>query len=283
MSKNKTEKGVIGRELLENFKGERKAMSFVYISLTLIVIAVMISQFFIGNYENCFTCILTLILFLIPSFIDRKLKITLPHTLEVIIILFVFSAEILGEIRAFYIKFAWWDTMLHAMNGFLMAAVGVSMVDIFNRSERFKFKMSPVFVALVGFCFSMTIGVLWEFFEFSMDLLISTDMQKDTVIGAFSTVMLHDANENIPIVVKGIEDVILVGENLTVDGVPAEAYNMGLGGYLDIGLIDTIKDLMVNFVGAVVFSVIGYFYVKGRGKGSFAKRFLPRIKTKSER
>ena len=190
MSKKPAEKGRRRRELLENFKGERRAMSILYIVLTFIVIAIMIGQFIIGNYENCFTCVLTLVLFLIPSFVDRRLKITLPHTLEVIIVLFIFCAEILGEIRAFYLRIPWWDTMLHTMNGFLMAGVGVSMVDIFNRSEKFKFQLSPVFVALVAFCFSMTIGVLWEFFEFSMDLFTFTDMQKDTVVSTISTVDL---------------------------------------------------------------------------------------------
>ncbi len=282
MSKKPAEKGRRRRELLENFKGERRAMSILYIVLTFIVIAIMIGQFIIGNYENCFTCVLTLVLFLIPSFVDRRLKITLPHTLEVIIVLFIFCAEILGEIRAFYLRIPWWDTMLHTMNGFLMAGVGVSMVDIFNRSEKFKFQLSPVFVALVAFCFSMTIGVLWEFFEFSMDLFTFTDMQKDTVVSTISTVDLNRAKENVPVIIKGIENVIFTGENLTVDGTGMDSYSLDLGGYLDIGLMDTMKDLIVNFIGAVIFSIIGYFYVKSRGKGKFAQRFIPRIKAKDE-
>lgn len=282
MSKKPAEKGRRRRELLENFKGERRAMSILYIVLTFIVIAIMIGQFIIGNYENCFTCVLTLVLFLIPSFVDRRLKITLPHTLEVIIVLFIFCAEILGEIRAFYLRIPWWDTMLHTMNGFLMAGVGVSMVDIFNRSEKFKFQLSPVFVALVAFCFSMTIGVLWEFFEFSMDLFTFTDMQKDTVVSTISTVDLNRAKENVPVIIKGIENVIFTGGNLTVDGTGMDSYSLDLGGYLDIGLMDTMKDLIVNFIGAVIFSIIGYFYVKSRGKGKFAQRFIPRIKAKDE-
>lgn len=282
MSKNKTGKGRIRKEFLENFKGERRAMSVLYVVLTCVVVAIMVGQFFIGDYENCFTCILTLVLFLIPSFIDRKLKITLPHTLEVIIVLFIFCAEILGEIRAFYLRIPWWDTMLHAMNGFLMAGVGVSMVDIFNRSEKFKFELSPFFVALVAFCFSMTIGVLWEFFEFSMDMSAFTDMQKDTVVSTISSVNLNREGQNVSTVVKGIEEVILTGNNLTVDGIAADTYKLGLGGYLDIGLIDTMKDLIVNFIGAIIFSVIGFFYVKNMGKGKFAQRFIPRIKASED-
>lgn len=280
MKKQKTvrEKGSVRSELMQNFAKGRRSMSILYIVLTCIVIAVLVGQFFTGNYENCFTCILTLILFLIPSFVDRTLKITLPHTLEVIIVLFIFCAEILGEIRAFYLKIPWWDTMLHAMNGFLMAAVGVSMVDIFNRSELFKFELSPFFVALVAFCFSMTIGVLWEFFEFSMDVLTLTDMQKDTVVNTIATVDLNAAKQNVPIVIRGIEDVMVTGGQMTVNGAPMESYTFGLGGYLDIGIFDTMKDLIVNFVGAVTFSVIGFFYIKNRGKGNFARRFIPQLK-----
>ncbi|WP_226392210.1 hypothetical protein [Ructibacterium gallinarum] len=280
--KKNSEKGRRRRELMQNFSKDRRSMSILYIILTCIVLGVLVGQFFSQNYENCFTCILTLILFLIPSFVDRKLKITLPHTLEVIIVLFIFSAEILGEIRAFYLKISWWDTMLHTMNGFLMAAVGVSMVDIFNQSERFKFELSPFFVALVAFCFSMTIGVLWEFFEFGMDALTLTDMQKDTVLNTIATVNLNPDGENIPIVIRGIEDVIAVGQNMTVNENPESSYAFGLGGYLDVGIYDTMKDLIVNFIGAIAFSVIGFFYIKSRGKGTFAQRFIPRLKRHME-
>ena len=90
----------------------------VYVVLRIMVIATMITQILRGNFENVFMCILTLILFLIPIFIDRKLHIKLPNTLEVMILLFIFSAEILGEVRNFYGTFKHWDTILHTINGF---------------------------------------------------------------------------------------------------------------------------------------------------------------------
>ena len=273
-----TEKKVAGKksaELKRNFDKGRRVMSILYLVLVAIVILVLVRQFFTEHYEHCFTCLLTLVLFLIPTFVERKLKITLPNTLEVIIILFIFAAEILGEIRAFYLLVPWWDTMLHTMNGFLMAAIGVSMVDILNQNDVFKFQLSPFFVALVAFCFSMTIGILWEFFEFAMDFFVHTDMQKDAVLNLISSVDLNTAKENMPVIVKGIEEVTLTGGNLTVNGVPAEAYVMGIGGYLDLGIKDTMMDLFVNFIGAVIFSGIGFFYVKNRGKSNWAKRFIP--------
>ena len=119
----------------------------------------------------------------------------------------------------------------------------------------------------------MTIGVLWEFFEFAMDRWMLFDMQKDTVINTISTVSLDPAGGTAAVAVKGIQEVILVLEDGT-------QMPLGLGGYLDVGIIDTMKDLFVNFIGAVVFSAIGFLYVKGRGKGGFARRFIPRFQRK---
>ena len=247
---------------------EHKSSSIVYFTLRALVILTMILQIFNRNYENVFLCILTLALLIVPSFIQVEFKIELPTTLEIIILVFIFSAEILGEIKSFYIVFPMWDTILHTLNGFLAAAIGFSLVDILNNNDRLQFKMSPVFMALVAFCFSVTIGVLWEFFEFGMDHLIGTDMQKDTVINYITSVALDPTNSNRPVTMSGINDVIVNGQAL------------GLGGYLDIGLIDTMEDLFVNFIGAVVFSIFGYFYVKKRGKGRFVKRFIPKPKDK---
>ena len=247
---------------------EHKSSFAVYTILRLLVIATLVRQCFMENYENVFTCILTLLLLIVPSLVQLTIKIELPTALEIIILLFIFSAEILGEINAFYVRIPGWDTILHTMNGFLMAAVGFALVDILNRHEKIRFDLSPAYLAVVAFCFSMTIGVLWEFFEFAMDRLFQLDMQKDTVVHMISSVMLHPEGKNIPIVIKNISDTVVNGESL------------GLGGYLDIGLYDTMKDLFVNFIGAVVFSVVGFFYVRSRGKGALAKSLIPRRKEK---
>ena len=134
----------------------------VEIVLMALVLLSIVRQFFLGNYHNMFLGILTLVLFSIPKIIEKKLRVSIPGALQAIILIFIFSAEILGEIHAFYIKIPIWDTMLHTTNGFLMAAIGFAMIDIFNRSEKFSIKMSPYFVAFVAFCFSMTVGVLWN-------------------------------------------------------------------------------------------------------------------------
>lgn len=258
------------RNTMEELREKKGAVVTVYIVLRLAVILMLIAQFVKGNFENVFLCVLTLILFLVPTFIERKIHVDLPDTLEIIIMLFIFAAEILGEIQAYYITFPYWDTMLHTINGFLCAAIGFARVDILNRSERFSIQLSPLFLAITAFCFSMTIGVLWEFFECIMDQFFFLDMQKDTIVNTISSVMLDPKGGNHPTAIRNITDVIVV----TADGTQ---HALGLGGYLDIGILDTMKDLFVNFIGAVVFSIIGYFYVKSRGKGRFARRFIPQV------
>ena len=227
---------------------KKGVVTTVYLVLRLLVILVMVAQFFNGNFENVFLCILTLILLLLPTVLERRLQIDRPNTLEIIIMLFIFAAEILGEIQAYYTAFPYWDTMLHTLNGFLCAAIGFSLVDLCNRHERFSLSLSPVFMAIVAFCFSMTIGVLWEFFECFMDQMFLLDMQKDTIVHSIGSVMLDPAGGNTPVAIHDITDVIVV----TDDGAQ---HPLGLGGYLDIGILDTMKDLFVNFIGAVVFSL----------------------------
>ena len=254
------------RKALDMELREHRSSFIVYFVLRFLVIVTMILQFLNGNYENFFLCILTLILLIMPSLIQVTLKIELPTVLEILILIFIFSAEILGEIREYYIMIPMWDTILHTINGFLAAAIGFSMVDLLNRSDRMTFQLSPLFTAIVAFCFSMTIGVVWEFFEFGMDMIFGLDMQKDTVIQAIRSVTLNPDGRNIVTVIDPIRSVVVNGKDL------------GIGGYLDIGLIDTMKDLIVNFIGAVVFSVFGYVYVKNRGKGNIVARFVPQRK-----
>ena len=253
-----------------NILQRKRTVAVVYILLRFLVIVTMVAQFFNGDYESVFLCALTLVLFLLPTIFERALMIDLPNTMEIIIMLFIFAAEILGEISSFYPPFKSWDTILHTINGFLCAAIGFALVDMLNRTEKFSLSLSPVFMSIVAFCFSMTIGVLWEFFECGMDQLMMLDMQKDAVVHSISSVMLDPSGLNNRVLIEDIVDTIVV----TADG---QQISLGLGGYLDIGILDTMKDLFVNFVGAVVFSVIGFFYVKSRGQGRFASRFIPQV------
>ena len=254
------------RDLLKN----TRPIVWVYQVLRLLVVLTMVTQLLHHNYENVYICVLTLILFLLPSFIERKLHVELPDPLEIIILLFIFAAEILGEIQEYYLRIPGWDTVLHTINGFLFAAIGFSIVNILNKDKHTSMSLSPFYMAVTAFCFSMTIGILWEFFEWSMDTFFGLDMQKDTVLQGFNSVMLDPGGHNIPYHVRQVQDVILVYADGTRQA-------LGLGGYLDIGLQDTMKDLLVNLIGAVVFSFFGYFYVKSSGQGKIAKMFIPNV------
>ncbi|MBE6603567.1 MAG: hypothetical protein E7636_04450 [Ruminococcaceae bacterium] len=249
-------------------KQDKRAYT-VYVLLSIAILSVIVRSAFLGRWENVFTGVLASVLLLIPPVIERSFHVELPTTLEILTYVFVFCAEILGEIGNFYVHFPFWDTMLHTFNGFMFAAFGFCLVDIFNKTKRFRFELSPIFLTLVAFCFSMTIGVLWEFFEFGADMLLHTDMQKDTFQTVINSVSLpNDLGEKVTHI-KDIATTTIVtqgGEMITVQG------------YLDIGLADTVKDLFVNLIGAIVFSVIGFFYVKHRGKGHIANQFIPVFK-----
>ena len=247
----------------------KPAVAAVYFILRLIVLITLVSSVMRGEYESAFTCLLVLFLFLLPMFVQRNFGIELPSTLEIIILVFIFAAEILGELACFFVNVPNWDTILHTTSGFLSAAFGFALIDILNRNDKIKFELSPIYVALVAFCFSLTIGVLWEFVEFGVDRVFHMDMQKDTIVHTISSVMLDPTNKNIPITIDNITSVAVNGQDL------------GFDGYLDIGLYDTMEDLFVNFIGALTFSVFGFFYIKHRGKGRIAKAFIPTITTES--
>ena len=254
-----------GMKEIRAYAKQRPKVFTVYIILRLLVVAALIRSAMLKEYESMFVCLLVLVLFMLPSFLERKLKIDLPDTLEIIILIFIFAAEILGELECYFIQYPHWDTILHTTSGFLCAAIGFSLVNLLNKDNRISLSLSPLYMAIAAFCFSMTIGVLWEFIEFSADRLFLLDMQKDTVITTISSVTLDATNSNTPIVIRNINDVAVNGQSL------------GLGGYLDIGLYDTMEDLFVNFIGAVVFSLFGYFYVKHQGKGKLVESLVPRV------
>ena len=241
-------------ELAHKAKTEPGAF-WTYIVLRTIVVLILIRSLWARNYENAIICVYVLILYVLPQFVEKRMRIEIPSVLEIIIFVFVFLAEIFGEMASFFLKVTYWDTMLHTTAGFLLAAVGFSLVNLLNESEKVKVQLSPVYLAVVAFCFSITMGVLWEFFEYGADHLLLLDMQKDTVINQIATVDLDPTLSNTPVVISGITDTILE----LSDG---STYRLGLGGYLDIGIIDTMEDLFVNFLGAVVFSTIAYFETK---------------------
>lgn len=250
------------KKKLNKFKSldfkHNKIPTILYFSLRIIVIALMVYNIIVGRYENAFTCMLVLVLLLLPFILEEKLKIEISSTLEIVILLFIFSAQILGELNAFYQKIPNWDAMLHTINGFVMGAVGFSLINMLNDSDKVSVRMSPFFLLIASFCFSMTIGVLWEFFEYGADTILKLDMQKDTVITEINSVTFDPKNENIVY-------------SIDVDSVVVNGEEWNYGGYIDIGLIDTMDDLLVNALGAIFFSIFGYFSLRSKKEENYDK------------
>lgn len=256
-------------ELKKEQKEHGKSSIIVYFTLRILVIICMIMEFLRGDLNNSFLCLLSLILLIMPFFIEKKFKIDLPNTLEIMIMLFIFSAEILGEINNFYAAIPYWDSILHTINGFLAAGVGFSLFDLLNNNMK-SIQLSPIFLTIISFCFSMTIGVMWEFFEYSADNIIKVDMQKDSLVDTIRSVKINPDGENVPVVIDNIDHTIIYSKDEKGELIPYKIDN----GYLDIGLNDTMKDLAVNFIGATIFCIIGYLYILNRDKYNFINHFI---------
>ena len=252
---------------------DQKGVFILYSILRLLVVLIAIRTIMLHNYEATVTCLLVLALFFVPSLLEETLKIKIPPLLEGIIYCFIFAAEILGELGHFYTQFPIWDTMLHTLNGFLFAAVGFSTVDLLNRTSK-NINLSPLYLTMVAFCFSMTIGVLWEFFECGADIFLGQDMQKDFIVDHFQSVKLDPTNSQQVIHVDDITGTVIQtasGKTFTIDG-----------GYLDIGILDTMKDLLVNFIGAVVFCSFGFAFLKHGEKRKVASHVVEGLRLKPE-
>ena len=250
------------------FKAHAKpAVTAVYYALRLLIMLEIIRAIAVGHPYSVFVCVLVLGLLLMPSVLEKQLRIELPSALEIIVLCFAFAAEILGEIESFYIIFPWWDTMLHTLWGFLCAGIGFAAVDVLNRSEASRIKLTPAYMAFAAFTFSMTIAGCWEIFEYTVDNLLGFDMQKDTLVQSFGTVWLDPEQDNNVIRVDDIvqtQITLATGEVVQIEG-----------GYLDIGVHDTVQDMIVNLVGALVFAVFGFAYATARDRHSFAANFIP--------
>jgi hypothetical protein len=256
------------RDIMKKYKQDKSTSAKVYDVLRVLVIGCMVLQALRGAWENVFMCALSLMLFVVPILLQDRFRIRLSKVLEIIILLFIFSGTILGEIYNFYGNFPYWDTILHVINGFLCAGIGFALIDLLNNNSR-NLSLAPLYVALVAFCFSMTVGVCWEFFEYGVENILLKDTQKDTIVKTISSVALDENHSNRSVIVKKIGSTVIYDE----DGKEITTIE---GGYLDIGIHDTMKDLMVNFIGAASFSVLGYFYTKSRDRYKFTENFIPK-------
>jgi len=195
-----------------------KIMRYTFIFLTLAAIIYIIVADETVEVEQLSIAIYTLILFFLPSLFSKYTKIRIPPVFQIEILLFIFGSMYFGEVRHFYTKYRWWDTMLHSFSAGLLGYIGFLLAYTLNKDKNIHLRLSPFFIALFSLCFAMMIGCIWEFFEFFVDEFVGANMQK--------------------------------------------ARNLGLDSRL--GVRDTMHDLIIDFIGALLISIRGYYYSKKR-------------------
>lgn len=180
-----------------------------------------------------FQCIFGIFAMLLPKFLREKSNINIPVTMMFLYTIFLYCSIYLGEVRSFYYKIPHWDTILHTFSGGMLGTLGFSIITILNKTEKVPVNLSPAFVAVFAFCFAVSLGTVWEVYEFFADGILKTNMQK------FATET----------------GVALIGRN---------------------ALMDTMKDLLVDSIGAFVASVIGYVSLKYK-KGWIERLLLKQV------
>ncbi len=160
-----------------------------------------------------------------PVVLGRRFNVYIPPEFECMATVFVFASLFLGEVRGYYTRIWWWDIALHTASGFLLGIVGFLLVYVLNEKKDIAVHLTPGFVALFSFMFAVSIGALWEIFEFSMDRIAGLNMQKP---------MFGDPS----------------------------------------GLTDTMWDLIVDSVGALVIAVLGFGYLRNWGTKSFLEQWI---------
>ena len=223
---------------------EDRLLFFYHLMLRAAVLCFALWKLFHGQWAHVGLCFLTLALCDVPTLVENSLKLRVEAPIDVIATLFAVCANIFGEILAFYLRFPWWDVMLHVVWGCLAGLLGCAFLEASQRS-----RLRPVAAALTALGFAALTGILWEFFEFVMDALFVWDMQKDVWVQSIHTVLLNP---------EGLNSAVTVApESVVVDGV-------AWPGLLDPGLRDTISDLFLNFCGSLLSALA--LLVSGEGK-----------------
>ncbi|MDR1263255.1 MAG: hypothetical protein LBK46_07175 [Oscillospiraceae bacterium] len=123
-------------------------------------------------------CALGVCILFLPSALERKLKVSIPQPMHIAFMIFLYCAIYLGEVRSFYYRIPFWDSILHAFSGAMLGALGFVVIQLLNDHKGVHVELSPVFVSLFAFCFGLTCGTIWEIYEFTFDWLLKLNMQK---------------------------------------------------------------------------------------------------------
>lgn len=193
--------------------------------ITILLQGLLVIGFALAVWETQWLTALTtaaiLFVTLLPMVLGRRLRLFIPPEFEALTVIFVFASLFLGEVRGFYVRFWWWDIVLHTASGFLLGILGFLLVYVLNEKEDIELHMKPGFVALFAFSFAVGLGALWEIFEFGMDQFFGLNMQRN--------------------------------------------------------LVNTMWDLIVDTIGAVVISALGYGYLRTAGTESFLEQWIGRF------
>ncbi len=189
------------------------------VGLQVVLVGGAVLAFLQGRPLPGLTSLAIVVLTFLPLVIGRRFQITIPPEFEALAVVFIYASLFLGEVRGYYVRFWWWDVLLHTGSGFLLGITGFLLVHVLNEHENIELHMKPRFVALFAFMFAMGMGALWEIFEFGMDQAFGLNMQKS-------------------------------------------------------GLVDTMWDLIVDGVGALLISIFGWVYLRTLGSESFLERWI---------
>lgn len=202
-------------------KSEKFFFTFNLVIRAVLVIAI-IATIFEQNWLFVFLGSLALLLTFFPKIVERRYKIELPISLQIIIVLFIYAGVFLGGVRNFYERFWWWDSMLHFISGIGLGFAGFLFLYVLYKKG--KIERNPGLIAFLSFCFALSLGALWEIFEFSIDSFFGYNMQRARDLCS-----------------------------------PDEICDTRLG------VIDTMIDLILNTIGALIASAAGYLYLKTGG------------------
>ncbi len=244
---------------------KEKATTTLFFVMQGVAFVCLVFELFSGNLKEVGLCLLTMFLFVLPYLISSVFRVKIPSGLLVIVFVFIFAAEILGELGNFYQLFPIWDIILHVVSGFVAASVGFSLLTLLNKKLDPK-KFSLAFALIMPLCFALAVGVVWEMVEYGSDVILQTDMQKDTRLTEIHTVSLGSSQGDKVLKIRNIAQTKIYAS----DGRELA----GFDGYLDVGLYDTMSDLFVGLVGAIIFGIVEYLYLSDPKKYSRVRQIL---------
>lgn len=198
-----------------NYLAHRRVSYFLKLILALGV-GLLVLQ---GRYQAAMEVAIILCITFLPVILGNRFQVKIPHEFESLAVIFVYMSLFLGEVQGYYVRFWWWDIVLHTGSGFLLGVLGFLLVYVLNEKEDIELNLEPKFIAFFAFLFAMGMGAIWEIFEFAMDQLFGMNMQKS-------------------------------------------------------GLEDTMWDLIVDGIGALVISVLGWGFLKTSARDSFLERWI---------